>query len=61
MNRFFTKLRTDKPVTRNNYFMQIVRRDDDPERLNSIDGDEMGKYAHVQLQSCPILTLSSLV
>ncbi|QRV75033.1 hypothetical protein RhiJN_03048 [Ceratobasidium sp. AG-Ba] len=42
MNRFFCKLRTDKPVTRNNYFIQIVRRDDDPERLNSIDGDEMG-------------------
>ncbi|KAG8748257.1 hypothetical protein FRC10_007647 [Ceratobasidium sp. 414] len=41
MNRFFCKLRTDKPVTRNNYFFQIVRRDDDPERLNSIDGDEM--------------------
>ncbi|QRV89729.1 alpha-mannosyltransferase [Ceratobasidium sp. AG-Ba] len=42
MNRFFCKLRTDKPVTRNNYFIQIVRQDDDPERLNSIDGDEMG-------------------
>ncbi|KAG9125854.1 hypothetical protein FRC07_005916, partial [Ceratobasidium sp. 392] len=41
MNRFFCKLRTDKPVTRNNYFVQIVRHDDDPERLNSIDGDEM--------------------
>lgn len=43
MNRFFTKLRTDKPVTRNNYFMQIVRKADDPARLNSIDGDEMGE------------------
>ncbi|KAG8710679.1 hypothetical protein FRC08_016845 [Ceratobasidium sp. 394] len=41
MNRFFRKLRTDKPVTRNNYFFQIVRRDEDPERLNSLDGDEL--------------------
>jgi len=41
MNRFFTKMRTDKPVTRNNYFMQIVRKADDPARLKSIDGDEM--------------------
>jgi hypothetical protein len=42
MNRFFTKMRTDKPVTRNNYFMQIVRPEDDPGRVGSIDGDELG-------------------
>ncbi|QRW17918.1 hypothetical protein RhiXN_02842 [Rhizoctonia solani] len=41
MNRFFVKLRTDKPVTRNNYFMQIVRPEDDPGRVGSIDGDEL--------------------
>ncbi|CAE6410503.1 unnamed protein product [Rhizoctonia solani] len=41
MNRFFTKLRTDKPVTRNNYFMQIVRPEDDPGRVGSTDGDEL--------------------
>ncbi|KAF8754207.1 hypothetical protein RHS01_06197 [Rhizoctonia solani] len=41
MNRFFVKLRTDKPVTRNNYFMQIVRPEDDPRRVGSIDGDEL--------------------
>ncbi|KAG8733461.1 hypothetical protein FRC11_006101 [Ceratobasidium sp. 423] len=41
MNRFFTKMRTDKPVTRNNYFIQIVRHEDDPGRIDSIDGDEL--------------------
>ncbi|CAE6507270.1 unnamed protein product [Rhizoctonia solani] len=41
MNRFFTKMRTDKPVTRNNYFMQIVRPEDDPNRIGLIDGDEL--------------------
>ncbi|CAE6435113.1 unnamed protein product [Rhizoctonia solani] len=41
MNRFFKRLRTDKPVTRNNYFMQIVRPEDDSGRIGSIDGDEL--------------------
>ncbi|CAE6425298.1 unnamed protein product [Rhizoctonia solani] len=41
MNRFFTKMRTDKPVTRNNYFIQIVRPEGDPGRIGSIDGDEL--------------------
>ena len=35
-------MRTDKPGTRNNYFMQIVRPEDDPKRVGSIDGDELG-------------------
>ena len=31
----------DKPVLRNNYFFQIVRKETDPERLASIDPDEL--------------------
>ena len=41
MTRFFTKLPVDKPVIRNNYFFQIVLPKDSPERLASIDPDEL--------------------
>ena len=41
MNRFFQKLTVDKPVIRNNYFFQVVRPEDDPARLASIDPDEL--------------------
>ncbi|KAF9514578.1 hypothetical protein BS47DRAFT_1342889 [Hydnum rufescens UP504] len=36
--RFFTKIRVSKPVTRNNYFIQVVN----PARADSIDPDELG-------------------
>lgn len=39
--RFFSKLPVDKPVTRNNYFFQIVRAAGNPERMASIDPDEL--------------------
>ena len=41
MNRFFSKMTVDKPIVRNNYFFQIVRTEDDPARLRSIDPDEL--------------------
>lgn len=39
--RFFQRLPVDKPVLRNNYFFQIVRPADDPDRQASIDPDEL--------------------
>jgi len=41
LNRFFFKMTVDKPVLRNNYFFQIVRKENDPDRLASIDPDEL--------------------
>jgi len=37
MARFFMKMRVSKPVTRHNYFIQVI----DPTRANSIDPDEL--------------------
>lgn len=39
--RFFTRLPVDKPVLRNNYFFQIVRKPEDPARIASLDPDEL--------------------
>ena len=38
MARFFIKMRVSKPVTRHNYFIQVV----DPTRADSIDPDQLG-------------------
>ncbi|KZT40124.1 hypothetical protein SISSUDRAFT_1044744 [Sistotremastrum suecicum HHB10207 ss-3] len=39
--KFFQKMRVDKPVTRNNYFFQIVHDQSDERRVDSIDPDEL--------------------
>lgn len=41
LSRFFIKMSVDKPVIRNNYFIQIVRSASDPDRKASIDPDEL--------------------
>ncbi|KAG6900102.1 hypothetical protein C0993_002786 [Termitomyces sp. T159_Od127] len=40
MERFFQRLAVDKPVTRNNYFFQVIK-DRTPESMEEIDPDEL--------------------